>query len=422
MFLLYNLVLTILSPFWIAWMLFRTAQRKEKPIWGERFGNYPFEFRKDRKRIWIHAVSVGEVVATIPVLKQLKSLLPDYDLVLSVTTSSGHQTAIDRAKGLYDYLVYFPIDVTRFALVAMQRVQPAVVLTIDTELWRNFVFAAKAFRATTMLVNGRISDRSFPLAHFFRFFYRDLLKDVDICLMQTQVDADRITALGGHNVSLMGNVKFDQAVDGLDADPVEWREKLNLRTGLPVIVIGSTRGAEEEAFVLKGIRDYGFEKLAVIHAPRHLERVPDLVALATKEGAQVARRSKGETGNYIILDTYGELGQVYSVADIAIIGGGFAKLGGQNLMQPLAHGKPVIHGPFMHNFRDVAQLASEAGATRTVRTPAELTACLSELLEAPDLRQRMGEAATAIIAKNTGASERCARAIAEAAETSEARK
>ncbi len=412
MFLLYNFFLTILSPFWIAWMLFRTAQRKEKPIWGERFGNYSFEFRKDRKRVWIHAVSVGEVVATLPVLKWLRTLLPDYELVLSVTTSSGHQTAIDRAKGLYDHLVYFPIDVTRFMMVAMQRVQPAVVVTIDTELWRNFVFSAKAFRATTMMVNGRISDKSFPLASKVRFFYKDLMSEVDQCLMQTPLDAERITYLGGHNVSIMGNVKFDQAVDGLDADPVEWRAKLQIPDGLPVVVIGSTRGEAEEKFVIEGLREYGLDKVCVIHAPRHLERVPALASLGSAAGASVALRSKSEKGNYLILDTYGELGQVYCLADVAIIGGGFAKLGGQNLLQPLAHGKPVIHGPYMHNFRDVAQLASEAGATRVVRTSSELAAALRDLLESPELREKMGAAARKLIQSNTGASETCARAIA----------
>lgn len=403
-------------------MLIRTAQRKEKPIWGERFGNYGFEFRKDRKRIWIHAVSVGEVVATIPVLKQLRALLPEYEIVLSVTTSSGHQTAIDRGKGLYDHLVYFPIDVTRFMVVAMQKVQPAVVVTIDTELWRNFVFAAKAFRATTMLVNGRISDKSFPRAKMVAFFYRDLMKDVDVCLMQTQVDADRIKHLGGQNVSIMGNVKFDQAVDGLDADPAVWRDELKIQAGRPVVVIGSTRGAEEEKFVLEGLKAFGLEKICVIHAPRHLERVPELAAAVRATGGDVALRSKGESGNYLILDTYGELGQVFCLADVVIIGGGFAKLGGQNLMQPLAHGNPVIHGPYMHNFRDVAQLASDAGATRTVRTPSELATVLTELMNSPETRYKMGEAAKRIIAENVGASERCAKAIADEAERSGARK
>ena len=200
MFVLYNILLTLFSPVWVIWMWLRTRARKEQPNWAERTGNYDLKPDKSKARAWIHAVSVGEVIAVMPILAELRAKAPDCEIVLSVTTSSGHQTAREKAQGLYDLLVYFPIDVARFQLAAMQRVQPRVVAIMETELWFNFLWAAKVFDAATLLVNGRISDRSFRRSIRARFFYRALLSRMDRCLMQTQEDADRISALGAGRV------------------------------------------------------------------------------------------------------------------------------------------------------------------------------------------------------------------------------
>ncbi len=415
MFLLYNILLTLMAPFWAPWMWMRARARKEQPNWGERFGNYELKPRKDRRRVWIHAVSVGEVVASMPVLAGLRKAMPSHEIVLSVTTSSGHQTARDKAAGLYDHLVYFPIDVARFQLAAMQHVQPAVVAVMETELWFNFLWAAKVFDAKTLLINGRISDRSYPRSRRVRFFYRALLSRMDKCLMQTVKDAERIQSLGAANAEVLGNCKFDQALAGLDADPVEWRAKLGLDPKVPILVIGSTRGETEEKFVLDALRQIPLTTLQVVHAPRHLERVPPLAHEVSEAFGSVALRSKEERGNYLILDTYGELDKVYSVADIVVIGGGFDKLGGQNLLQPLAHGKPVLHGPHMQNFREVADAATEAGASAVCASPEELAAQIRSLLVDPEKRSAMGAAAKRLVECNAGASERYARAIADAA-------
>ena len=414
MFLLYNFILTITALFWVPWMLIRTRKRTEQPNWEERFGNYKFTPRNDRKRIWVHAVSVGEVVATLPLLRELKAMLPDFEIVLSVTTSSGHRTAREQAASLYDQLVYFPIDVPRFQLAAMQHVQPAVVAIVETELWMNFLWAAKTFDAETVLVNGRISARSFPRAVRIRFFYKALLQQMDLCLMQSERDAKRIQLLGAKEPEVLGNIKFDQAIEGLNADPKEWKRKLRVPNDKPVLVIGSTRGEEEERFVFDALKQVGFDRLNVIHAPRHLERVPMLAEQVRTLTGAVALRSKQEAGPYLILDTYGELSEVYSVADFVIIGGGFAPLGGQNLLQPLAHGKPVLHGPHMQNFRDVTDAALLAGASQVVSTPNDLAKMINEFLANPALVTAMGEAAQQLVRANVGASKRYAARIAEA--------
>ena len=395
-------------------MWWRSKKRKEKPNWQERMGNIDISARKDGKRIWLHAVSVGEVVASMPILKEVRAQLPDHEIVLSVTTSSGHQTAREKAEGLFDHLIYMPIDVARLQLSAMQRVRPSVVAIMETELWFNFLWAAKVFDAKTLLINGRISDRSFPRSKKLAFFYRSLLKNMDRCLMQTEVDAERIRALGGQNVEVFGNAKFDQAIEGLNADRSLLASEFGLTADRLTIVVGSTRDEFEERYVVDELKPL-MNRVRVIHAPRHLERAVPLGRYVTDAIGRAGLRSKGEKSDYLILDTYGELSQVYSVADIAIIGGGFSKLGGQNLIQPLAHGIPVIHGPHMQNFRDAAESASHAGATLVASQPGELTSALTLLINDKTLRDRMGAAAKGLIQRSLGASVRYAGAISEAA-------
>lgn len=415
MFVLYNILITLFSPIWVPWMWLRTRARKEKPNWAERYGNYPITPRKDRKRIWFHAVSVGEVIAAMPILQELRTLVKDHEIVLTVTTSSGHQTAREKAEGLYDHLVYFPIDIARFQLAAMQRVQPSVVAVMETELWMNFLWAAKVFDARTLLINGRISDRSFPRSKKVKFFYKALLSQMDRCLMQTEKDAIRIKELGAPVTEVLGNCKFDQALAGADANPAEWREKLGLAADLSTVVIGSTRGEMEERFVLDALEILGLEGIQVVHAPRHVERAPELASQARSRFGSAGLRSQNATSRYLLLDTFGELDKVYSVADLVVIGGGFDTLGGQNLVQPLAHGKPVLHGPNMQNFREIAGASVDAGASIVCSTPQELADRIRELLADPAKRAAMGAAATRLVRSNAGASKRYAQAIAEEA-------
>lgn len=412
MFILYNLLLTLLSPIWVPWMWLRSRRRKEAPNWQERCGNYPFKGGRDTKRIWVHAVSVGEVMACKPILRELREVLPDYEIVLSTTTSSGHRTASEHAVGLYDHLVYFPIDVARFQLAAMTRVRPAAVAIMETELWMNFLWAAKAMGAKTLLVNGRISDRSFGRSRKLAFFYGAMFKMLDRVLAQSDGDREKLLALGASKVEVLGNCKFDQALEGLTADPAAVRKSLKIPAGRKVVVVGSTRGEDEESLVIAALKEVGLHDLMVIHAPRHLERVGALAVAVEEAFGRACRRSAGESGDYLILDTYGELADVYSVADLVIVGGGFGEYGGQNILQPLALGKPVLHGPHMQNFKDVAESAGSAGATRVCSNASQLAEAIKDLLADDVKRNRMGLAAAELIKASTGASKRYAEAIA----------
>ena len=414
---LYNLLLTLTAPFWLPWMLWRAHKRGEKPNWKERQGDYRDAIPKkgDRPRLWVHAVSVGEVVAVQPLLRELRKVLPKHEIVLSVTTSSGHRTARETAEGLYDYLVYLPIDVARFTLAAMQRVRPDALIVMETELWMNLFWAARTFDTKIFVVNARLSDCSFPRAKKVGFFYRALFGMVDGVLAQSGTDAERFRELGATNVETSGNLKFDQALEGLD-DTTDWREELGIEDHRPVVVVGSLR-QEEFDEIQRVIRMNGIGQWII--APRHLETLPVLIQVVTNaatvaEGQlfRIGRRSQGTSGEVILLDTYGELARVYGIADVVVVGGSFKRLGGQNIIQPLAWGKPVLHGPYMTNFRDVATLSERVGASMVCANADELNRKLYGLLNDPARCAQMGQAAKALVEANRGASKRMAYTIA----------
>lgn len=416
MFILYNLVLVILSPIWVPWMVWRSKKRREAPNWQERGGNYfaavPAK-QKGKRRIWVHAVSVGEVIAARPFLKEFRALAPDCEIVLSVTTSSGHQTARENLEMLVDSIVYLPIDVPKFTLRAMQRVQPDALVIMETELWMNLLWAAKVFDAKVLVVNGRISDRAYKSDTKVKFYFRALFRDVDRVLVQSPLDKERYESLGAKNVEVFGNTKFDEAAATPVMSPQEWRDQLGIPDGRQVVVVGSTRSEMEEELVVNSF--FKLDNVVFIHAPRHIESAERIAGIFAKHvgatGRTVGFRSKRQKADYIILDTFGELGSVYSVADVVVIGGGFDNLGGQNLIQPMAAGKPALHGPNMMNFRTVSEASVKAGASIVCPDEASLVAALTELLADPAKQQTMGEAGAALVAQNVGASKRYADAV-----------
>ena len=409
----YNVLLVLLSPFWVPWMLWRAAKRKEKPDWKQRTGDLPIQApAQGVRRAWLHAVSVGEVVAALPILREVRRLDPGLEIVLSTTTSSGQQTARERAEGLFDHLVYFPIDVPRFVVAAMMRVRPKVVAVMETELWLNFLWAAKQFGARTILLNGRVSDRSFPRSMRVRPYYRALFSNLDMALVQSKTDAERYQALGFKGAEAVGSTKYDGANEDARTDRA-WRDELSVPDGAVLIVVGSTRSEAEEALILDAVGD--LPEAWVVHAPRHIERAGALRDAYRARFGRGELRSSLHPSQYLVLDTYGELSGVYSAADVVVVGGGFDDLGGQNIIQPLAHGKPVVHGPHMQNFRDVAEPAVRTGATIVAKDAKELAAALTRLANEPETRAEMGRAAKALVEQNLGAALRCAEAVVEAA-------
>lgn len=413
MIILYNLLLVLTLPVWATWMAVRARRRKEPVDWAERQGSYPFVLGRSKRRVWVHAVSVGEFMACQPLLRALREIEPVPEVVVSTTTSSGHGEAEKHKGKLFDRLVYFPIDVPRFCLKALLSVKPTVIVIMETEIWPNFLWTAHQMGIPAIVANGRISDKTQSRGWLARWVYRPVLRTVDAILAQSDTDRDRFLALGARQAESVGNTKFDQALGGMRAASKDWLRELGIPEGCPVIVVGSTRSEAEEALVADALADPRIEGCAVVWAPRHIERAPEVARQLARIGREPTLRSQSGQGRTVVLDTYGELGQVYSIADAVVVGGGFDALGGQDILQPMAHGKPVVHGPHMSNFRDIARLAQEAGAAVTCEPkPSVLAQILGDLLADPSRRAQIGSAGRALVERHRGASERIATRVA----------
>ncbi len=420
MFWIYNILLTLLAPLWVPIMYLNSRKRTEKPNWKERSGNIERKFQKDDLKIWVHAVSVGEVVAAGPLLKELRNQEPECKIILSVTTSSGHHTATQSLlnSGLVDQLTYFPIDVVRFQLSALTSVRPHAIAILETELWLNFLWAANQIGIKSLLVNGRISEKSFAKCIKIKAYYRAIFHNLGQALMQTEADASRAKLLGANDPEVFGNTKFDDVNLASDDCKSEWFTRLQMNANeFPVIIIGSARGNIEHEIILNALAEILTKNpdLRVIYAPRHIEGADILASSIEQKLGSVARKSKGESGPIILLDTYGELSQAYSVGDIAIIGGGFDKLGGQNLLQPMASGLPVIRGQHFENFQWIVDRTGEESGVFVANESSEIAELAKKLLSNESERRLLGASAKAFVKSHQGASEKYASRILAAA-------
>lgn len=416
----YNLFLLVTAPLWLVYVAARMLGGSWRDRWQERFGFVPVPPPADKPRIWVHCVSVGETLAAQPVVKLLRQTLTDYEIVFSTTTPTGQQTAQSSLRDFVDYFIYFPLDLPFAVRRVLRRVQPRMLILFETELWLNLLTEQKRRGGRVLVLNGRISDRTAQRAPKSRPIYHHMLRCVDFICAQSPTDAARFIALGASpsRVEVCGNTKFDQALDALGRSADEWRRELSLPEGAPVIVVGSTRAPEEEQLIADAYQQVlrSLPETCLVLAPRHLERVDEVERLLQARSWRTHRRSQlplpsGQHARVVILDTFGELASLYSVADVTIVGGAFAPLGGQNLFQPLAHGKPVFFGPHTHNFRDIAQLAKAAGVGFEVQTAAELAEGVLRLLHDPKLREQIAQQASELIKKHQGASQRCVEQV-----------
>jgi 3-deoxy-D-manno-octulosonic-acid transferase len=365
------------------------------------------------RSIWIHAVSVGEVIAAGILVPHLREAFPAARIALSVTTPTGRRVAEERLTGIDD-LFYCPFDLPFMLRRAMARVRPMALVIIETEIWPNLLREARRAGASTLLVNGRISDRSFPGYRRIRFFLRRYLREVDRFLMQSETYARRIEEMGAppSEVSVAGSLKFDAAPSGTRAAGSRVTPK-----GRPILVAGSTLDPEER--ILLSV----FERLSasspglfLVIAPRHLPRFDVVFDLASRKGLKVARRSRKESvdsADVLLLDTLGELASVYAEADVAFVGGSLASWGGHNIIEPASCGTPVLFGPHMQNFADVARIFLDAGAAVQVRDEAELESALRRLLASRDQREALGRKAAEVVERNRGAAGRSVSTLKE---------
>jgi 3-deoxy-D-manno-octulosonic-acid transferase len=380
----------------------------------ERMGRLPVYLNVEGERsIWIHAVSVGEVLAARALIEQLKQRFPNRRVYLSTTTATGNAVARKSVRGL-DGLFFAPLDFPRAVRKALAMLNPLLLVIMETELWPNLIHEAKRHGARVALANGRISPRSFPRYKALRWFFRRPLGEVDLFLMQGEPHAQRIVAIGAppERVSVPGNLKYDAVSD---ARPKERLLRIVAsRPERPLLVAGSTVEGEEELVLraFRRLRERSPEARLVL-APRHPERFASVPPLVEAAGFRCSRRSDLEPGAWqdgevLLLDTLGELAQVYTLATVVFVGGSLVAAGGHNVLEAAAAAKPVVVGPHMENFQEIADEFREQGALLQVRAGAELGDAVAALFADASRRRELGERARAIFERNRGA---CARAV-----------
>jgi 3-deoxy-D-manno-octulosonic-acid transferase len=370
-----------------------------------------------KKCIWAHAASVGEIVATSSIIKETAKLMPEHIFLVSVVTPTGYEMAkriIPEAAGV----IYFPLDLPWLVEKVIRMIRPSVFMMVETELWPNFLKAAKKYDVKTIMVNGRISDNSSKRYHYLMGVLSDMLNNVNIFCMQSEQDAQYIIGLGADpaRVIVTGNTKYDQTYSGVsEAQRSEIRNILGLQNANPVIVAGSTHKGEEEMLLAAfHTIESRYPQGALVIAPRHVERAGEIAELYRKAGLTVRKRTEqapAQAAQVVILDTIGELGSIYSIADLVFVGGSLAANGGHNILEPAAHGKPILVGPHMFNFKEIYTLLSNRGVCSTVNTPAELGMQMVKLLDNPELRAHMRREALRIIEENKGASAKSAQYV-----------
>lgn len=419
----YNLLLHLSLPGAFIYYLWRVfISKKSRESWKHNLGGLPHlsDRPKGKKLIWLHAVSVGEYVASLPVQEELRRIAPDAMMLITTVTQTGNAMAQKSAKE-QDTVAYLPLDFPLFVNRGLDRVRPDVIVIMEAEMWPNFLAAAKRRNIPTILVNGRISDRSLRRSRKWRWLISWALSKFDYFCMQTSVDAERILALGAkpEAVSVCGNTKFDQEGAQLPHKAVEsLRADLGLPEGVPVFVAGSTNpGEDEQVIEAFQIVRRTMTDIRLIIAPRQIERGNEIQRICEDRRLVCAKRSQKEScgANYdvLILDTFGELAAVYAVGEISFVGGTLIPKGGHSLFQPILQGKPVLFGPYTFKTRDMAQMAINAGVGFEVKDSNELAQRALELLQDIGRRAEIDVICRRLVSENRGASARCAEKIAE---------
>jgi 3-deoxy-D-manno-octulosonic-acid transferase len=380
---------------------------------GDRLGNME-PWRGAARPLWLHAVSVGEVMAAVPLARLLVARHPEVPLLASTTTETGRAVAEQRIPAAR--FVFFPLDFGWTARRALNRVRPRLVLLTETELWPNFLALCDAQDIPVVVINGRISPRSFPRYRLIRPWFRLVLRHVRLFCMQSDADAERILALGAppERVTVTGNLKYDLPALDQPADPTAIRAGLAMPPDGRLVVAGSIHKGEDEAVVESYKAAVASRpNLFLLLAPRHPERLEEVERVAVRAGLPCVRRSRlpGETprpGGAILLDTMGELARLYAVASVVFVGGSLIPHGGQNILEPAAYGRPVVHGPHMGNFAEIQDLFQAAGAAVRVADGQALTVALEMLLDDEATADRMGQAGRRIVEAQRGATRRTA--------------
>jgi 3-deoxy-D-manno-octulosonic-acid transferase len=418
---LYSVVLAVGMLASLPYWLFQMARHgKYRKGLAERLGRLPSRLQlpgREERVIWVHAVSVGEVLAVAGLVEELGRRFPRHQIFISTTTDTGQ--ALARQRFGEANVFYFPMDFAFAIRPYLQALRPQLVVIAETEFWPNFMRLAHASGARIAVVNARISDRSFPRYRRFRRWLRRVLANVDLFLAQTSEDAARLRDIGAspERVHVGGNLKFDIPAPAPTAIVESVRSSIAASAAGPVLVCGSTVDGEEP-LLLKAFENLLVEhpRAVMILAPRRPERFPGVITLLEHMSIRFSRRSQwnGEalTGGVFLLDTIGELAALYALADVAFVGGSLVEQGGHNIIEPAQHGVATVVGNHTENFRDIVSLLQSRDAVRIVG-PAELPLMLLELLANDEERRALGQRAAETTRSQVGATARTAGELGE---------
>jgi len=366
--------------------------------------------------IWVHAASVGEIVAASPLIKEFRKEFPRSPILVSVVTSSGYAMANRIIKDA-DTIIYYPLDLPCLPGYILRKVRPRVFLPVETELWPNFLKAARENHIPVMMVNGRISDKSVQRYHHLRSLLVDMIGTVTKFAMQSDIDAEYIVRLGADPklVTVTGNTKFDQTyTDVLPQEKTRLLQEIGFDNTTKIFLAGSTHKGEE-VFVLKAYEKLrqDFPDIKLVIAPRDILRKDEIVSICKNRGFTARMRtdlqkSPSSDHDVVILDTIGELGKVYSIGNVIYVGGSLIQHGGHNILEPAAHGKAIIVGHYMFNFKDTHVLFKKRNACITVNNEEELSREVLALFRDDIRRRKMEQETLAIVKENKGASRKSA--------------
>jgi 3-deoxy-D-manno-octulosonic-acid transferase len=427
MYFVYSLLILLFGIVASPYLVYQAIRyRKYISSLSQRMGYLPVSFNLDgEESIWIHAVSVGEVLTARALISDLKRRYSHLRIFLSTTTLGGQQVARRNVQDV-DAVFYFPFDLAFIVRRTLRLVKPRVFIMMETEIWPNLLRACKATGVATVMVNGRISSRSYPRYRVVRPFMRRVLTHVDRFCMQSEESARRIIDIGADpaKVTVTGSLKFD-SLDIPGAATLEGRGQnrvlryFRMTSGRPVIVAGSTMRGEEEPLLeafrrLKG----SVSNPLLVLAPRNPERFGEVLQLARSRAFVTVRRSDlpidaEPRAEVVILDTIGELAQVYQIATAVFVGGSLVDTGGHNILEPAVFGKPIVFGPHMQNFKEIAEAFIAHDAAVQIPSARALEEALLALLTDSVRRARLGAAARALVESNRGAKEKSLTVIGQ---------
>jgi 3-deoxy-D-manno-octulosonic-acid transferase len=416
---LYSALIVLFALAVSPWLAYQAVRyRKYVGSLSQRLGYLPVSFNIDGEpSIWIHAVSVGELLTARPLITALRQRHPSLRVFLSTTTMSAQQLA-RRTVPDADAVFYFPFDLGFVVRRTLDLVKPRLFLMMETEIWPNLLRECRRRGVKTAVVNGRLSARSFPRYRRARGFFRHVLADIDRFCVQSDESARRFVEIGAaaDRITVTGSLKFDSLEPQTGASQARSKDRVlrYFRFGAtrPVLVAGSTMKGEEAA-VLRVFRRLKatLPAAVLVLAPRHPERFDEVVRLAEQEGFRTERRRElpidtEPRADVVVLDTIGELAIVYQVGTVVFVGGSLVPTGGHNILEPAVYGRPVMFGPHMHNFAEIAAAFVANDAAVQVESEAAFEEQVLALMTDPVRRARLGAAARALVEANRGAKDK----------------